>query len=68
MCLSKSLGHFKGPYVHPHCFPLIMVPKPHLIHEMYCETPMCTHHPHELHPPRIHYTAGTLSFVYKHRT
>ncbi len=68
MCLSKSLGHFRGPYGLPHCFPLIMVPKPHLIQKMCFKTPMCTHRPYELHPPCIHHTAGTLSFVYKHKT
>ncbi len=47
MSLSKFLGHSKEPYGCPHCFPLIMVPKPHLIHKMCFVTPMCTHLPHE---------------------
>ncbi len=39
MHLSKSLGHSRETYGHPHCFQLIVVPKPHLIQKMCFVTP-----------------------------
>ncbi len=39
MSLSKSLGHTREPYGFPHCFPLIVVPKPHLIPKVvFCDS------------------------------